>query len=187
MNKKLTLSFLIFSFVLFSCMKKENKESFGDLLDKIKNNLTEIENIKFRSINKYNNKYLFLKESLGIVFDYSYPSKVRIIGYENELKYDVKDLPENYYKDFQNIKKIFDFLNIHDIVKDSLDGQIEFIFDLDSINTVNIPNWDKKLDGKENRYDGEIVFDAKNELEKNHSFSKLSDKWYFCYYEKRRD
>ena len=69
--------------------------------------------------------------------------------------------------------------------KDSVNSEIEFIFDIKYIKTGTIPNWDRKNDSKKDDYDGFLVFDVNNELEKNTSFYKLKDKWYFEYHERR--
>ncbi|MEI7485211.1 MAG: hypothetical protein WCK13_10930 [Ignavibacteriota bacterium] len=63
--------------------------------------------------------------------------------------------------------------------------EIEYIFNIKHIKTETIPNWNKKLEGKEDDYDGYLIYDVNNIREKDNSYLKLKDKWYFEYYERR--
>ncbi len=187
MNKKIVsiIVFSIFSVLLTYYTFKDNSIPFQVFCNRIENKLSEIEKIKFKHFRNLGGKYIFVQDTIFTELSYNIFKGVKIYDNYKHRYCDLDELPKSYYEDFKEVKQICDDLDIYDLHKDSVNSEIEFIFDIKYIKTGTIPNWDRKNDSKKDDYDGFLVFDVNNELEKNTSFYKLKDKWYFEYHERR--
>ena len=147
MNKKniFTVIFFIFPLLLFSCFQKDNSVNLLGFFSNVENKFSEIEKINFRYYRNYNNEYLFSKSSVFAFLVYNKSDEVKITDFYNGKQYDLKDLPENYYKDFQEVKRICDGLNVYEIIKDSLNRKMEFLFNIKYVKTETIPKWNQKV------------------------------------------
>lgn len=187
MNKKIVLVFffLIFSVFLTYYVYKDNTVPFQEFCDNIDNKLSEIEIINFKYYRDIRSGYSFTQDTIHADINFNLFNKVIIYDRHKDRYYILDDLPVGFYKDFLKVKRICKDLYVYDLFKDSLNKKIEFIFNIKYIKTETIPKWDKKLDNKKESYDGYLVYDINNELEKNINYYKIKDKWYFEYHERR--
>jgi len=187
MNKKLIrlYLFLIISISLIVYLRWDRRIPFQEFCDNVEKKLPEIENINFKCYRDIRSVYTFYQDTIYANFYRNLFGKVKIYDWTKNRAYSKDELPESFYKDLGKVEHICDDLDIYDLMKDSLNKEIEFIFNIKYIKTETIPKWDKKLDGKEDDYDGYLVYDVNNIREKDNYYLKLKDKWYFEYYERR--
>jgi hypothetical protein len=191
MNKKilLVLVFFVFTVFLIYFMHRDNSVPLLDFVNNVEKRLPEIEKNKLSFIWETGSSYFFSIDTIHGILKHNIFSfcKTEIYDFSKNKNFNFNDLPLCFENNFKGMKALCNDLNVYMIHKDSLNQKTDFVFNLKYIKSGTIPNWDKKLENKKNRYDGFLSYDANNKLEKDSNYYKIKDKWYFYYGQLRAD
>lgn len=187
MNKKI-ISYIVFYFLaifLIYYLITDHATDFEDFLGNIENRLIKFEKINFTSFLEKSNCCSFSKDSLEVNIEFSKFKKIKICNNRTKRIYQLNELPENFLKDFYEVKNICDDLNISDVHKEPVFQTIEFVFNLKHIKKSTIPVWNDEKIRRRDTHDGILIYDVNNVNEKDNYYLKIKDKWYYYHCEER--
>jgi len=187
MRNKIIIVVIFFTLCLFLIyyLYRNDSASFDEFCKNIENKLPDIENINFKYFRYLSGQYVFTQDTFDVDLNYNVLNRLKVYDNRKHEYCELDEYPESFYKDFDKIKRICDDLNIYYLCKDSLNMEIEFIFEIKHVITETIPGWNRELESKSGKYDGYIIYDFNNKLEEDINYHKLKDKWYFEYHERR--
>jgi len=177
--------FIIVALFLFSsCSNRENPLSFQEFFNKIEKKLPEIEAINFRSYTDFSNTLCMDTISARRYFNV-FEMKYIWNDWVKERNYYQSELPKEFIENFSKLKKICNELSINEISKNKENSLIELSFDIESLKTETIPNWDMKNDSKKSNYGGYLVYDLENKYANDSTHYKIKDNWYIWFFRYR--
>jgi hypothetical protein len=183
----------LITFIFFISCTEENKTStiqkipLQIFFEKIEKSINEFEKLNFSYYSEDLTSYSFEKDSIGTIITYKKDDKVEIYNKSTKSYCELKDLPDNYFKTFSEIKNVSQKLNVNKIFFEKVNKDGHFFFDLKYIKQETIPKWDKRNDDKIEKYEGVFIYSIDNLYINDSSYYKIKDKWYFWYGIRRAD